>query len=300
MRRLLLAVGILLVLSAAACTASVVPTHLSEPPLVVGRQVDWDEYQAMFGESAVFATAADPAGECDELPIVYDVRANDDPTLSALPRLGQGEYQRLKDFYHFEERYEYGCERAQPGQRYWDLYAVELKCGPAVLQPQAINSDGSKAEGILMLLSWPGAPQFPATVDPPYSQNGVICWTDGSGSCGWGYGPESHIGPDGGPYMVWPHRDPLDWTDGRIGADAMSRVGWWDNHCTPNELYKDRRKAGSVPEPTEGYSLIDTDESGAQIGHIPFQTGDAPTGQRLLKLRSPEGVDLGYVPWIGD
>lgn len=280
-----------------------VAADIPAPELVMGTPATWDEYERMFGRQAEtlmsalgVTAAADPAGECNELPLVYDVRANDDPSLSVLPRLGQDEYLRLKGFYKFEERYEHGCERAQPGQRYWDLHAVEFKCGPAILQPQALNTDGTKAEGILMLLNWPGAPEFPSHVDPPYTQSGVTCWTDGGGSCGWGYGGESHIGPDGGPYLTWPHRDPVEWTDGRVGADGFDKVGWWDNHCTPNPMYKDRRKAGD-PQPVDGWLLIDLDENGQQVGYIPFQTGVIPVDQRLLILRSPEGVDVGFVPW---
>lgn len=238
--------------------------------------------------------------ECADNPIVLDVRADDDPSLALLPRLGLDDWIDTKDWFGFERLDTYGCSQANPGEKYWDLHAVEVKCGPAVLQPQVLHMDGVPVTefGVLMLLNWPGADAFPYTVDPGYAQSGVAGFTE-NGSIGWGFGSESHIGPDGGPYKVWASSDPIGWPDRIVGSDALGDVGWFDNHCVPNPMFRVARKQGIISTPGEGYELVDYDEDGNEIGHIPFLVDSPPSDNRKLGLRL-DGVDIGYIEWATD
>lgn len=249
-----------------------------------------------FSAAMYLASYQAEQSECADLPIVADVRADDDPSLVLLPRLGVNDYTVAQQLFKFEDLDTYGCQRAQPGQKYWDLWGIEVKCGPAVLQPQVYDENGDQITdtGILMFLYWPGADPFPVAVDPPYATNGAAGFTSG-GSIGWAFGPESYLGPDGGPFMVWASSDPPDWPNRRVGSDAFRKVGWFDNHCVPNPMFRVATKQGSAPG--NGYELVDYDEQGNEIGHIPFLEGTPVPGARNLGLRL-DGVDIGYLEWI--
>lgn len=235
--------------------------------------------------------------ECSEDPVVVDVRPDDHGSLSLLPKLGAGDYAKLQAFYSFKLLRSYGCERAKAGQRYWRMCGVEVKAGPAVLQPQVRDENGDLVidHDVLLFLNWPGAELFPVVVDPPYAHNGIAAFTS-NGSVGWGYGGESHIGPDGGPYMIWASSDPEDWTDRIVGSDALDDVGWFDEHVTPNPVFCIARKGGDVIPSGDGYRLVDFDEDGNPIGAIPFETGSPPVGAHILGLYLDD-EELGWVEW---
>jgi hypothetical protein len=249
------------------------------------------------GSAAAVAVSAASASECDDKPLVYDSRPDGHNSFSVLPKLGEGDYDKLQSFFKFQLRDEYGCQRADPGEKYWDVHALFLECGASNIQPQVFDESGTKItdRGILMFLHWPGTEQFPATVDPPYSQRGVAGFTS-NGDIGWAYGGQSHIGEDGGPYLTWASSDPAGWTDRIVGSDAVDKLGWWDDHCEPSPIFKIKRKAGSVDPGGDGYELVDFDEDGNEIGRIPFLTGERPTGARILGLRV-DGKDAGYLRW---
>jgi hypothetical protein len=262
------------------------------------------EYGTEFTAISAFEYSAAQSDECTTDPMILDVRAADDPSLSLLPRLGAEDYQQAKAFFGFKELDTYGCSKAAVGQKYWDLAAIEVKCGPAVLQPQFFSLDGTVHDNsVLAFLNWPGAETFPTAVDPPYAQRGVAGFSSVSpenNSLGWGYGGESHIGDDGGPYLVWPSSDPANWADRIIGSDALDDVGWFDNHCTPNPMFRIARKEGAVPPPDgEGYELINYDADGNEIGRIPFSTDVKPVNVAVLGLRL-DGLDIGWLEWLTD
>lgn len=282
-----------LVLGPAACDTQ--PSSVSSPSNQVEYSVEL--VHGTLAEGAAVAMYQATTDECAEDPKVFDTRPEGHSSLSVLPRLHVDDYGEFQAFYKFKDLDQYGCMRAGPGQRYWDLAGIELKCGPAVLQPQVFEEDGTSVldRGILMFLHWPGAEPYSVVVDPPYSQYGVAGFTEG-GDIGWGYSGEGHIGLDGGPFMVWASSDPEGWSDRVVGSDALADVGWWDDHCTPNPLFRLVRKAGSAPSSGDGYELVDYDEAGNEIGHIPFQVDTPITGVRILGLRL-DGVDVGYVEW---
>ena len=240
----------------------------------------------------------------DPYPInVYDTRPAGHPSLDTLPRLGEDELGRLQEFYKFELNYTYGYERAQPGQKFWAITAFELKAGPAILQPQARDEDRkliTTPPGILLFLHWPGSDPFPASVDPPYANNGVAGFTEEKGSVGWGFGGESHITDEGGPFTVWASSDPPSTepaSERRVGSDAAEKLGWWDEHIIPNPLFQVMVKGGEGPPPvgTPEY-LVNVDATGNVIGHIAFFPGPPQPGTPALGLMRDDQV-VGHVVW---
>jgi hypothetical protein len=243
------------------------------------------------------------------VPKVYDVRPEGHGSLSVLPRLAEGDLDKLQAFYKFQLDFTYGYERAQAGQLFWGIDAFELKAGPAVLQPQVrdLNNDLiTTPPGILLFLYWPGAPDFPqgAIPDPPYATVGVASFTEGKGDVGWGFGGESHIGDDGGPFAVWASSDPVGpaWPEAtrRVGSDAVKKLGWWDDHIIPNPIFRVMRKPGSAPPPlppsTGREYLVNVDAQGNVTGYIAFTSGPPPSGTAALGLWR-DGQIVANVAW---
>jgi len=231
---------------------------------------------------------------------VYDVRPEDHGSFGTLPRLGENDFDLLQKFYKFEIDYTYGLERAQPGQLFWGISAFELKAGPAILQPQVRDQNDQlilTPPGILLFLHWPGTEPFSVAVDPPYFQTGVAGFTEGKGNIGWGFGPESHVGDDGGPFSVWCSSDPTTFPaiTRRVGSDAVHKLGWWDEHIVPNPIFQVMVKEGEVPTNDVEY-LVNIDASGVQTGHIPFIPGPPPVGSASLGLMH-NGSVVGHILW---
>jgi hypothetical protein len=233
---------------------------------------------------------------------VYDVRPEGHASLGTLPRLAEGDLDKLQAFYKFQLDFSYGYERAQLGQLYWGIDAFELKAGPAILQPQVrdLNNDlVTTPPGILLFLYWPGAEDFPQGVipDPPYHTTGVASFTEGKGNVGWGFGGESHIGAAGGPFAVWASADPAGWSDRRVGSDAVKRLGWWDDHIIPNPIFRVVRKPGSAPPPSTGREyLVNVDAGGNITGYIAWTSGPPPAGTAALGLWR-DGQIVANVAW---
>jgi hypothetical protein len=240
---------------------------------------------------------------------VLDVRPEGHGSLGILPRLAEDDLGRLQAFYKFELDFTFGYNRAQPGQLYWGIDAFELKAGPAILQPQVRNLDGdlvTTPPGILLFLHWPGAEDFPQGVipDPPYHTTGVASFTEGKGNVGWGFGGESHIGGDGGPFSVWASADPQGpgWPEAtrRVGSDAVQKLGWWDDHIIPNPIFRVMRKPGSAPPPSTGREyLVNVDQAGNVTGYIAFTSGPPPSGTAALGLWRDGQVVANVAWWQG-
>lgn len=235
--------------------------------------------------------------------VVYDTRPDGHGSLGPLPRLHEEELDRLQAFYKFELDFTHGYEQAQPGQLFWRLHGFELKAGPAILQPMVWDEDGQKLIGpehnIALFLHWPGTEPLPQGFEPRYEETAIIGFTKGSGDVGWGFGAESHIGPDGGPFVVWASADPVgdEWPEHlrRVGSDAIRKLGWWDDHIIPNPIFQVMRKAGT-PAPIGDEYLINMVE-GIITGYIAFVPGAPPDGQRALGLMR-NGVLVGHIPWL--
>lgn len=228
------------------------------------------------------------------IPKVYDVRPEGHQSLSVLPRLGVNDFAALQDFYKFELDFSGGYDRATPGQRFFGIDAIELKAGPAVFQPQVLDENGSPivtSPGILMFNHWPGAPDLGFTPDPNYHPNAVAGFTE-NGTIGWGYGADSHIGDNGGVHSIWCSADPVSvTTNRRVGSDAIKKLGWWDDHITPNPIFKVMIKGGQPP--AGDVRLVIYDAQGNQVGYVNLLTGGAPGQGRIALVQG--GIETGHV-----
>jgi hypothetical protein len=217
--------------------------------------------------------------------------------------MGSDDYAKLQQFYGFEHLTQYGYDGVDSGEAYFQLYAIELKAGPAIVQPRVFGLDGIAIDEVLLWLSWPGAEELPEAVYPGYKSRGVYCWSDTNGSCGWSYGAESHINPpNGGPYTVWCNAG--EGKHGTVaGSDALDRIGWWDDHITPNPWFKIAVKDGAAPPPptTAGDAfLVDVSPDGETIlRHIKWVAGAPEPGGLGSLAFMQDGEILMHIPWIG-
>jgi len=230
-------------------------------------------------------------------PIVVDVRPNGHPSFGTLPKLGPGDYDILQEFYGFQTLYTYGHDKVNPGQYYFALWGIELKPGPAILQPQTKDVNGNPAANVLVWNSWPGAETINPAADPKYKPTGVGGFTDGGGSIGWAYGPESWVPPHGpgGPYTVWCNAGQGE-LGTAYGSDALDKIGWWDDHITPNPIFRFMKKEGAAP-PGGKYKLVNLGPDGQVLGYINFVEGPpTPTERGSLAVTYNDEVVL-HVPW---
>jgi hypothetical protein len=211
--------------------------------------------------------------------------------------LGADEFDVLQSFYGFEWDTRYGYDGVMPGEYYFELYAIELKAGPAIVQPRVFDLQGQPAEGVLLWFSWPGAEPLDLAVHPRYKETGVHGWTDSNGSCGWSYGGESHIGPNGGPYTAWCNSGE-GYLGSLAGSDALDRIGWWDDHITPNPWFRVTRKGGEVAPPDDEYRLAALDADGNVLGYVYFKQDEPPVGENgMFALLDGNNNILAYTPW---
>lgn len=226
-------------------------------------------------------------------PKVFDIRPTGHSSFGVLPKLGENDYDQLQAFYKFEMDFTYGFDRALSGERWFGIYAIELKAGPAVFQPQVQNEDGSlitTPPGVLLFNHWPGAPELNFAPEPPYHTNAVAGFTGGEGTLGWGYGPDDHIGDNGGVHSFWASSDPPTAPNRRVGSEAIKKVGWWDDHITPNPIFRVMVKSGGTPV---GESrLVVYDAAGNQVGYVSLVTGNG-TGGRIALVQG--GLETAHV-----
>jgi hypothetical protein len=237
-------------------------------------------------------------------PEVWDVRASDAGSVSLLPLLGVNDWPVLLEYMQsnwpeFDLIGTHGEERAQPGERWWAVGAVEVKEGPAVFQIQFRQDPDTYDPGnILSFCSWPGAPGLPSGFNPTqdviYHTRAVYSWSGGADSVGYPYGAGS------GPYSFWLNSDPIDWSDRRVGSDALVGVHWFDNHVSCNAVFWPMRKGGSAPPtpptpPSSGDYLVNM-VGGTVTGHIQFVPGPPVGGVPTLGLMRG-GQVIAHIPW---
>jgi hypothetical protein len=214
-----------------------------------------------------------------------------------------GDYDRLKTHWKFEILFDFGYERAASGQLFWGIDAIEVKAGPATLQPQVRDVNNvlfTTPPGILMFNHWPSAPPIEFQADPAYFDRAVVGFTEGNGSIGWGFGSESWINAgdpsshNGGPYSVWASSHPPDFQppqDRVVGSDCLSKIGWWDDHIVLNPVFRMMRRAGTIPPPTGDSRLVVYDKQGQEVGYTPLLTG-AGNGGRIALVT--DGQETAY------
>lgn len=275
-------------------------------------------------------------------PLIFDTRQEGHGSLGVLPRVPESGYDTLADFYGFQHLTQHGADGAGKGEKYFELFGIELKAGPAVFQPMIAlpQSEGyppsHPMQGVLVWNSWPGAEAIPGNAEGPhYKSVGVHCWSDVTGSCGWGYGGGSHIGtcstatvmlamaaisaesdvsfslakPEHAAMLmalqenvgynplihdIEDFKEPLAramaasgncgvhtfWCNsggGHVGSDGFDRVGWWDDHITPNPIFRSVTKSGGGGEvPVDGVYLVDLVD-GVPVRYMEWTAGQ-PVG----------------------
>lgn len=234
-------------------------------------------------------------------PLIDDTRPDGHSSLGVLPRLGNNDYVALQEFYGFEHLTQYGYDAADPGELYLQLFMIELKAGPALIQPRVFDQYEGPIDRVVMWLSWPGAEPIHQDAFPKYKQTGVYCVTDSEGSCGWAYSGESHIDPpNGGPYTVWGNAGSGPYGE-LVGSDALDKLGWWDDHITPNPWFQITEKDGNGQPPITGDAyLVDLAGDGETIlKHIRWIEG--PPGPNALGSLAfmQDGEIVMHIPWEG-
>lgn len=235
---------------------------------------------------------------------IIDVRPEGHSSLSVIPRFMTGDFDRLQTHWKFEILFDFGHNRAADGQLFWAVDTIEVKAGPSTLQPQVRDLNGNlitTPPGILLFNHWPGAPTIGFAADPQYFDNAVVGFTEGNGTLGWGFGPDSWINAadpsshNGGPFSVWASAHPPDFQpvqDRVVGSDCLSKIGWWDEHIILNPVFKIMRKGGTLPPSAEGAKLVVFDVLGNLVGEVTLQLG-VGTGGRISLFTN--GVEDAFV-----
>jgi hypothetical protein len=204
-----------------------------------------------------------------------------------------GDYDRLQHHWKFEVLFDYGYERAKSGELFWAIDAIEVKAGPATLQPQVRDINDNlivTPPGILMFNHWSTAPNIEFDADPKYFDKAVVGFTEGNGSIGWGFGGESWINAaepeshNGGPYSVWASAHPDNFQppqDRVVGSDCLHKIGWWDDHIILNPIFRITRKAGTQP-PSGQSELRVFDDNGLFVGKVELKSGQSSGGRIAL------------------
>lgn len=235
--------------------------------------------------------------------LVDDLRPADDPSLQVVPRLET--FSELQQWFGVVPRYDFGWGVAPVGQPVLKLVKIELRSGLAVYLPKVLKADGTPWNGASVARSWPGAPPVALNTwfTPDYStvvghgyKVGVVGQTNTAGECGFPYSKESGLPSQGGkgPDALWP-LIPADGTPPQY-ADALDGCGWYfgTNHLTPSPVFQVATK--TEIESTRRAYLLDIDESGQVVGHIPWQPGPPPSGQAALGLIIDDEL-IGHMAW---
>lgn len=248
---------------------------------VTGAQSPWETFETLgpiTPKIAEFQQIISNGGEMSDI-FVNDVRANNDASLSLVPRIET--FEELQERFGLDIDTTKGGDRANDGQRYWKLVGFEVRTGIASYLTQVKNINGGPAADILVFKHWPDAPDLPSGVDPDYFPNAEGGFTDGSGVQGSPYGGGSVTGADGGPDYIWLSSDPPGGT--RIGSDMVAKLGWigGTHYLTANGIFKDTLKGGVLP-PIGSSRLVVYDQTGNEVGYTPLITGNGSGGRIAL------------------
>lgn len=225
--------------------------------------------------------------------IVQDLRANDDPSLSVIPRIST--FEELTTWVKVSVDETYGWAAAPPNALVWQCIGFYIRSGAATFIPKFQQENGSPAKDILVVHSWPGAPNLHADLEvtPDYSnRTGVAGFTNASGDAGFPYsGGMVYSGskPFNGPGIVWP-LCPTHLTEPKY-ADCAKGLGWFGgtDHTTVNPIFKLVRKGNN---PSVGFS-VGLFQNGIDLGvRIAFVNQPGTNGWELV-LFDDKGQILG-------
>lgn len=203
-----------------------------------------------------------------DIPIfVDDLRANNDPSLSVVPRVTS--FDQLKSIFHLDILTSKGWSVTPANQLCYKLVGFYLRTGVAEYIPKLQDTNGNPLKDIVVFRNWPGAPKPPQTPKPDYFANAVGGFTNANGDAGFPYGGGSVMQDNGGPDNIWPAIDPAG---GKVFfADCAVRLGWHGatDHLTPNPIFRVVKKSGDIPPPVEGEYRFDLIVNGVKVGYIP-------------------------------
>lgn len=221
---------------------------------------------------------------------VNDVRANDNASLSLIPRIAT--FEELKQWFGLDVDTSKGEERAANGQRYWRIVGFEVRTGIAAFMPQVKRLSGDPAPDILVFRHFPGSVGFPASIDPEYFTSGEAGFTDSNGVKGIPYGDGNVTGENGGVDHIWLSSDPPGGK--RIGSDMASRLGWigGTDHLTANPIFRDTLKGDTTIPPAGDSRLVVYDKQGIEVGYTALISGGGTSGRIALVT---DGQELAYV-----
>lgn len=214
---------------------------------------------------------------------VWDNRPKNHSSLRTLPELASNGFEDLQDFFKLYVDRSQGLDGVNPGEYYYKLIGFSIDTGNAEVRVFAQDAE----QNAIAYQHWNGAP-IPETIPhPPYFTSAIVGMIS-NGSVGFAYGRDSHINENGGPFYVWVTDDhPLT-----AGSDMVGAIGWWDDHITPNPVFKRVQKTvPSNPVPDYGYDLAIA-VNGEIVASVRFEAlnGDLDTLYQLVLMKDDQPV----------
>lgn len=188
-----------------------------------------------------------------------------------------------------------GWDKASPGDYVYKLIAFRLAEGPVTFKPMIQNEGGQGLSGRVVMLNYSSAPKLPSDFGgPDYFDRAVADTTDPTGAADFTFSRDGYIGPNGGPYAIWPAKDP----DGQQVqfADCAKALGWLGStdHLVANPVFLITQKLGGDPQPpdptaTDIIVVID----GKPTYRIPMLPLDADAGDNYQLIPG-----VGKIPML--
>lgn len=225
---------------------------------------------------------------------VLDLRTNEDPSMSVIPRIE--DYEELQTWCDARVDESQGWAAAGDGDLVWKLTAFYLRTGIASFIAKFLDANENPVSGIAVVHSWPGAPGLPGgDIVPNYSGGtGVVGFTNASGDAGFPYSHGmlySGTKPFSGIGLVWP-LVPTHLPEPKY-ADCAKGLGWFGgtDHLTVNPVFQLMRKSddpgpgpGPIEPPVPGDSFIRVWHGGVEAGRISIVEGTVPSGADALQI----------------
>lgn len=225
---------------------------------------------------------------------VFDKRPANHNSFSVLPKLGQADISILRNYFNFEVGLEFGENGVGYGEYYWKLFGFSLEAGPAEIRPYVFNSDLNLIEyPVLVYESWASAPEFKKPPTPAIESNGVGGFTN-DGRIGFPYGSGGHINQNGGAFTIW-----CAWDSEVKGGDYVTKLGWFDDHITPNPMFvKTLKTSNTQPDIETGNYSLGVKVDGIIKGHINFVTHRNADSKDVEIVLMVDNKQVAYIPLL--